>query len=270
MKRVSIANDTLYGLGAGVWTRTVRVPTAWAVRSRQAGCGPTATTPIPRHAAFGGYKRSGIGRETHRMMLDHYQQTKNLLVSYSAKKLGSFDPVKAGVGGRAHPRSIFIRQEKSYGEDDEGCGRARIRRTADHRRSPGARGRRRHDPGRDPGFGGVPYRSARAEGDWPVKPNTPFIPGHEGVGYVSAVGKGVKQHQGRRPGGRAMALHRLRHCVHCLGGWETLCESQLNTGYSVNGGFADYVIADPNFVGHLPPISASPRSRRCCARGDGL
>ena len=42
------------------------------------------------------------------------------------------------------------------------------------------------------------------------------------------------------------------HCVHCLGGWETLCESQLNTGYSINGGFADYVIADPNFVGHLP------------------
>ena len=59
-------------------------------RSRRAASGQTATTPIPAHAAFGGYKQSGIGRETHKMMLDHYQQTKNILVSYSTKPLGFF------------------------------------------------------------------------------------------------------------------------------------------------------------------------------------
>jgi aldehyde dehydrogenase len=85
---LAIANDTLYGLGAGVWTRDGNTPTASAAASRPAGSGPTATTPIPAHAAFGGYKQSGIGRENHKMMLDHYQQTKNLLVSYSPKALG--------------------------------------------------------------------------------------------------------------------------------------------------------------------------------------
>lgn len=92
-----------------------------------------------------------------------------------------------------------------------------------------------------------------AEGDWPVKPSPPFIPGHEGVGFVSAVGAGVKNiKEGDRVG--VPWLHTAcGHCVHCLGGWETLCESQQNTGYSVNGGFAEYVLADPNFVGHLPP-----------------
>ena len=91
-----------------------------------------------------------------------------------------------------------------------------------------------------------------AEGDWPVKPSPPFIPGHEGVGYVSAVGAGVKHiKEGDRVG--VPWLHTAcGHCVHCLGGWETLCESQQNTGYSVNGGFAEYALADPNFVGHLP------------------
>ena len=90
------------------------------------------------------------------------------------------------------------------------------------------------------------------EGDWPVKPNPPFIPGHEGVGWVSGVGTGVKHvKEGDRVG--VPWLHTAcGHCIHCLGGWETLCEQQLNTGYSVNGGFAEYVVADPNFVGHLP------------------
>ena len=69
---------------------TATRPTAWAAASRPAACGPTATTSIPAHAAFGGYKQSGIGRETHKMMLDHYQQTKNMLVSYSPKALGFF------------------------------------------------------------------------------------------------------------------------------------------------------------------------------------
>ncbi|NJQ00106.1 acetaldehyde dehydrogenase ExaC [Streptomyces zingiberis] len=84
------ANDTLYGLGAGVWTRDMS--TAYrAGRAVQAGrVWTNCYHAYPAHAAFGGYKQSGIGRENHKMMLDHYQQTKNLLVSYSPKKLGLF------------------------------------------------------------------------------------------------------------------------------------------------------------------------------------
>jgi propanol-preferring alcohol dehydrogenase len=91
-----------------------------------------------------------------------------------------------------------------------------------------------------------------AEGDWPVKPNPPFIPGHEGVGYVSGVGQGVKHVREGDRVGVPWLYSACGHCRHCLGGWETLCESQKNTGYSVNGGFAEYVVADPNYVGHLP------------------
>ena len=87
---LSVANDTLYGLGAGVWTRD-------GTRAYRIGRGIHAGRvwtncyhAYPAHAAFGGYKQSGIGRETHKMMLDHYQQTKNLLVSYSPKALGFF------------------------------------------------------------------------------------------------------------------------------------------------------------------------------------
>ena len=87
---IRIANDTLYGLGAGVWTRDAT--TAYrAGRAIQAGrVWTNCYHAYPAHAAFGGYKGSGIGRENHKMMLDHYQQTKNLLVSYSAKKLGFY------------------------------------------------------------------------------------------------------------------------------------------------------------------------------------
>ena len=91
-----------------------------------------------------------------------------------------------------------------------------------------------------------------AEGDWPVKPKPPFIPGHEGVGHVSSVGAGVKHvKEGDRVGVPGLYTA-CGHCKHCLGGWETLCTEQQNTGYSVNGGFAEYVLADPNYVGHLP------------------
>ncbi|GAB3659624.1 aldehyde dehydrogenase family protein [Zhihengliuella somnathii] len=87
---LQIANDTLYGLGAGVWARNGN--TAYrAGREIQAGrVWVNNYHAYPAHAAFGGYKSSGIGRETHLMMLDHYQQTKNLLVSYSENKLGFF------------------------------------------------------------------------------------------------------------------------------------------------------------------------------------
>lgn len=91
-----------------------------------------------------------------------------------------------------------------------------------------------------------------AEGDWPAKPKPPFIPGHEGVGFVSAVGKGVKHVKEGDRVGVPWLYTACGCCRHCLGGWETLCEQQQNTGYSVNGGFADYVVADPNYVGHLP------------------
>ena len=87
---LSIANDTLYGLGAGVWTRDGTRAYRFG-RAIQAGrVWTNCYHAYPAHAAFGGYKQSGIGRENHKMMLDHYQQTKNMLVSYSAKKLGFF------------------------------------------------------------------------------------------------------------------------------------------------------------------------------------
>ena len=87
---LAIANDTLYGLGAGVWSRDIN--TCYRMgRAIQAGrVWTNCYHAYPAHAAFGGYKQSGFGRETHKMMLDHYQQTKNLLVSYSPKALGFF------------------------------------------------------------------------------------------------------------------------------------------------------------------------------------
>jgi aldehyde dehydrogenase len=87
---LEIANDTLYGLGAGVWSRDIN--TCYRMgRAIQAGrVWTNCYHAYPAHAAFGGYKQSGIGRENHKMMLDHYQQTKNMLVSYSPKALGFF------------------------------------------------------------------------------------------------------------------------------------------------------------------------------------
>jgi len=91
-----------------------------------------------------------------------------------------------------------------------------------------------------------------AEGDWPEKPSPPFIPGHEGVGEVAALGAGVTHlREGDRVG--APWLHSAcGRCGHCVGGWETLCESQENTGYSVDGGYAEFVRADAGYVGRLP------------------
>jgi aldehyde dehydrogenase len=87
---ISIANDTLYGLGAGVWTRDAhqlyQVPRAIKAGRVWVNCYHT----YPAHAAFGGYKKSGFGRENHKMMLSHYQQTKNMLISYDKKAMGFF------------------------------------------------------------------------------------------------------------------------------------------------------------------------------------
>jgi len=91
-----------------------------------------------------------------------------------------------------------------------------------------------------------------AEGDWPVKPNPPFILGHEGVGHVAEVGAGVTHVKAADRVGIPWLYSACGHCEHCLGGWETLCESQQNTGYLVNGGFAEYALADADYVGHLP------------------
>ncbi|MCB0577817.1 MAG: alcohol dehydrogenase AdhP [Phaeodactylibacter sp.] len=101
-----------------------------------------------------------------------------------------------------------------------------------------------------------------ADGDWPVKPKLPFIPGHEGVGYVAAAGPGVRHlKEGDRVG--IPWLHSAcGSCEYCFTGWETLCEQQQNTGYSVDGGFAEYVLADAGYVGRIPDgldfLSAAP------------
>ena len=87
---LEIANDTLYGLGAGVWTRDVNTAYRFGRGIKAGRVWTNCYHAYPAHSAFGGYKKSGIGRETHKMMLDHYQQTKNVLVSYSEKALGFF------------------------------------------------------------------------------------------------------------------------------------------------------------------------------------
>ncbi|MBV1834088.1 alcohol dehydrogenase AdhP [Novacetimonas pomaceti] len=101
-----------------------------------------------------------------------------------------------------------------------------------------------------------------ARGDWPVKPKPPFIPGHEGIGHVVEVGSSVDWIKTGDVVGVPWLYSACGHCEHCLGGWETLCEKQEDTGYSVNGCFAEYVVADPNYVAHLPkdidPIRTAP------------
>jgi propanol-preferring alcohol dehydrogenase len=91
-----------------------------------------------------------------------------------------------------------------------------------------------------------------ARGDWPVKPTLPFIPGHEGVGFVAAVGTGVTWVKEGDAVGVPWLHDACGHCTYCLTGWETLCEAQHNTGYGVNGGFAEYVLASADYVGRLP------------------
>jgi len=105
-----------------------------------------------------------------------------------------------------------------------------------------------------------------AKGDWPVRPSPPFIPGHEGVGTVAAVGRAVRSvKEGDRVG--IPWLHTAcGYCAYCRTGWETLCGSQLNSGYSVNGSFAEYALADPDYVGRLPKsLEWGPAAPILCA-----
>lgn len=105
-----------------------------------------------------------------------------------------------------------------------------------------------------------------ARGDWPVKPQPPFIPGHEGVGVVEAVGGGV---EATRLGQRVTIPWlgaACGTCEHCVSGWETLCESQTNTGYSVDGGYAEYVVATADYVVPVPDgVSSFDAAPLTCA-----
>jgi propanol-preferring alcohol dehydrogenase len=101
-----------------------------------------------------------------------------------------------------------------------------------------------------------------AEGDWPIKPTLPFIPGHEGAGFVAAVGPGVKHLKEGDRVGIAWLHSACGYCEFCLTGWETLCLAQQNSGYSVNGSFAQYALGQADYLGRIPDklsfIDAAP------------
>jgi len=105
-----------------------------------------------------------------------------------------------------------------------------------------------------------------AHGDWPVKPVPPFTPGHEGIGFVEKLGEGVTS----RAVGDRVAIAWLGYacgeCRHCIGGWETLCESQHNSGYSVNGTFAEYAVVAASFATPVPDeVSSRDAAPLTCA-----
>jgi propanol-preferring alcohol dehydrogenase len=91
-----------------------------------------------------------------------------------------------------------------------------------------------------------------ASGDWPVKPKLPLVPGHEAIGYVAAVGPEVTNVKEGDVVGVPWLYSACGCCEYCMTGWETLCEQQQNGGYSVDGGYAEYVIADARYVGRFP------------------
>jgi propanol-preferring alcohol dehydrogenase len=101
-----------------------------------------------------------------------------------------------------------------------------------------------------------------AHGDWPVKPTLPFIPGHEAMGRVAAVGSGVTIVKEGDRVGVPWLYSACGHCEYCLQGWETVCAQAQFGGYTKNGGFAEYLLADPNYVAHVPaglaPADAAP------------
>jgi propanol-preferring alcohol dehydrogenase len=91
-----------------------------------------------------------------------------------------------------------------------------------------------------------------ADGDWPLKPSLPFIPGHEAIGIVVALGAGVTLVKEGDRVGVPWLYSACGHCEFCLSAWETVCPDAQFGGYTKNGGFAEYVIADPNYVAHIP------------------
>ena len=102
-----------------------------------------------------------------------------------------------------------------------------------------------------------------ARGDWPVKPTAPFIPGHEGVGIVEALGPGASVHRIGERVAIAWLGSAWGACSYCLSGWETLCEKQQNSGYSLDGAYAEYAVVDDKYVVSVPagitPFDAAPR-----------
>lgn len=100
------------------------------------------------------------------------------------------------------------------------------------------------------------------DGDWPVKPKLPFIPGHEVVGQVAALGQGVIRFREGDAIGVAWLHDACGACEYCGTGWETLCASQHNTGYSIDGGYAEYLVADADYAVKLPaglnPVQVAP------------
>ena len=99
-------------------------------------------------------------------------------------------------------------------------------------------------------------------GDWPAKPTLPFIPGHEAIGLVAAVGSGVTIVKEGDRVGVPWLYSACGHCEYCLTAWETVCPEAKFGGYTANGGFAEYVLADPDYVAHIPgglaPAEAAP------------
>jgi propanol-preferring alcohol dehydrogenase len=91
-----------------------------------------------------------------------------------------------------------------------------------------------------------------ADGDWPIKPALPLIPGHEGTGIVAALGSGVTHLKEGDRVGIAWLHNACGHCDYCLSGWETLCAGQQNSGYSVNGTFAEYALGQADYLGRIP------------------
>jgi alcohol dehydrogenase, propanol-preferring len=96
-----------------------------------------------------------------------------------------------------------------------------------------------------------------ANGDWPVKPAPPFVPGHEGIGTVEKLGPGAGLHRLGERVSIAWLGAACGHCPYCISGWETLCESQQNSGYSVNGAWAEYAVADDGYVVTVPDSVSS-------------
>lgn len=105
-----------------------------------------------------------------------------------------------------------------------------------------------------------------ARGDWPVKPTLPFIPGHEAIGLVASVGSGVTVVKEGDRVGVPWLYSACGRCEYCLTGWETVCPQAQFGGYSKNGGFADYLLADPNYVAHVPSgLAAEDAAPIICA-----